>query len=140
MEKREYDAIIIGGGLAGLVTGTALSKRGKKVLLLEKGHMLGGYQVYFKRDDFTIEPCLHLTAETGEGSAISQILTQLDMGDDIQFSRLDPVSAFLFPDERIIIPQDSWSFVDSLKRKFPEEADGIAQRTPGTVVLVYVQQ
>src|SRR5512143_2445831 len=38
----KYDAIIIGGGHNGLVTGAYLAKAGRKVLVLERRHVLGG--------------------------------------------------------------------------------------------------
>lgn len=37
----QYDAIVIGGGSAGLMAGIAASKEGAKVLLLDKGDKLG---------------------------------------------------------------------------------------------------
>ena len=45
-----YDCIIIGGGLAGLSAGVRLSLGGKKILLLEQRHRLGG-RTYSYRDD-----------------------------------------------------------------------------------------
>ena len=38
----KYDAIIIGGGHNGLVTAAYLARAGKKVLVLERRHVLGG--------------------------------------------------------------------------------------------------
>ncbi|HSF81982.1 MAG TPA: NAD(P)/FAD-dependent oxidoreductase [Anaerolineales bacterium] len=43
--RKEYDAIVIGGGHNGLVNAAYLAKAGKKVLLLEKRHVLGGASV-----------------------------------------------------------------------------------------------
>ena len=43
--SNEYDAIIVGGGHNGLVCGAYLAKAGKKVLILEKRHVLGGAAV-----------------------------------------------------------------------------------------------
>jgi phytoene dehydrogenase-like protein len=40
-----YDAIIIGGGHNGLVTAAYLGRAGKKVLVLERRHVLGGSAV-----------------------------------------------------------------------------------------------
>lgn len=42
MSKHHYDAIIIGGGHNGLVNAFYLAKSGKKVLILEQRHMIGG--------------------------------------------------------------------------------------------------
>jgi phytoene dehydrogenase-like protein len=42
---REWDAIIIGGGHNGLVTAAYLARAGKKVLVLERRHVLGGAAV-----------------------------------------------------------------------------------------------
>jgi len=44
MAKR-YDAIIVGGGHNGLVTAAYLAKAGRRVLVLEKRHVLGGAAV-----------------------------------------------------------------------------------------------
>lgn len=41
----KYDAIIIGGGHNGLVTAAYLARAGKKVLVLERRHVLGGASV-----------------------------------------------------------------------------------------------
>jgi phytoene dehydrogenase-like protein len=42
---KSYDAIIIGGGHNGLVTAAYLARAGKKVLVLERRHVLGGAAV-----------------------------------------------------------------------------------------------
>ena len=45
MTTKKYDAIIIGGGHNGLITAAYLAKAGKKVLVLEKRHLVGGASV-----------------------------------------------------------------------------------------------
>ena len=42
---RVYDAIVIGGGHNGLTSAAYLSRAGKKVLVLERRHVLGGAAV-----------------------------------------------------------------------------------------------
>jgi phytoene dehydrogenase-like protein len=48
----EYDVIIIGGGLSGLMAGFTAAKRGKKVLLLEKHTTVGGLAAGFWRKGY----------------------------------------------------------------------------------------
>lgn len=43
--RQEYDAIVIGGGHNGLVNAAYLARAGKKVLVLEQRHVLGGASV-----------------------------------------------------------------------------------------------
>lgn len=43
--KKSYDAIVIGAGHNGLVCASYLAKTGKKVLVLEKRHLVGGAAV-----------------------------------------------------------------------------------------------
>jgi phytoene dehydrogenase-like protein len=43
--SKSYDAIVIGGGHNGLVTAAYLARAGKKVLVLERRHVLGGAAV-----------------------------------------------------------------------------------------------
>jgi len=47
--KPEYDAIVIGSGLAGLTCANMLARDGYSVLLLEQHHRLGGLATWFKR-------------------------------------------------------------------------------------------
>ena len=43
--NRKYDAIIVGGGHNGLTAAAYLARGGKKVLVLERRHVLGGAAV-----------------------------------------------------------------------------------------------
>ena len=47
--RDHYDAIVIGGGLAGLTCANALAKSGHSVLLLEQHYNFGGMATWFKR-------------------------------------------------------------------------------------------
>src|SRR3982751_6686342 len=45
MSKQKYDVVIIGGGHNGLINAAYLARAGKKVLVLERRHLLGGAAV-----------------------------------------------------------------------------------------------
>jgi phytoene dehydrogenase-like protein len=55
----EYDAIIIGGGLAGLTCANMLARAGHSVLLLEQHYKLGGLATWFKRKEHIFDIALH---------------------------------------------------------------------------------
>ena len=44
-----YDAIVIGAGLGGLSAATLLARNGRKVVLLERHNVPGGYATSFVR-------------------------------------------------------------------------------------------
>lgn len=54
-QTEEYDAIVIGSGIGGLVTATQLAVRGARIILLEKYVVPGGSSSYFLRDGYTFD-------------------------------------------------------------------------------------
>lgn len=57
--KQEYDAIVIGAGLAGLTCANMLARGGRTVLLLEQHHNLGGLATWFRRKGHIFDVALH---------------------------------------------------------------------------------
>ena len=55
----KYDVIIIGAGLGGLTAGATLTRRGRKVLVLEQHNIPGGCATTFKRNGVIYEVGLH---------------------------------------------------------------------------------
>jgi len=55
MEKREADTIIVGAGLTGLTAAFYLARAGKRVMVLEKAHHIGGVIRTIHRDGFMFE-------------------------------------------------------------------------------------
>ena len=87
----KYDVIIIGGGLGGLTAGAVLSKKGKKVLLIEQHFMVGGAATIFKRKDINIEVGLH-EMDFGEyGYDVKR-----DLFDFLKLDNITPALGFSF--------------------------------------------
>ena len=54
LSKENFDAIIIGSGIGGLVTASQLASKGARVLVLEKYIIPGGSGGSFKRKGYTL--------------------------------------------------------------------------------------
>jgi len=71
-EDTNYDAIVAGAGISGLLTALALSKEGKKVLIIEKSDVLGGNCRTYEVNGYHIDTGPH--AITGLDDGPLQIL------------------------------------------------------------------
>ena len=60
-----YDVIVVGGGVAGLIAAAYLSKAGKKTLLCEKEPACGGLVNSFTRDGFTYDGGIRAMENSG---------------------------------------------------------------------------
>ena len=59
MQNENYDAIVIGGGISGLMSALVLSKHGNRVLVLEKDGVVGGNCRSYSIDGFTVDTGPH---------------------------------------------------------------------------------
>ncbi len=65
---REWDAIVVGAGIGGLVTAALLATRARmRVLVLERHHELGGLTQTFRRRRFGWEVGVHYVGDVGGG-------------------------------------------------------------------------
>lgn len=60
-----WDAIVIGSGIGGLAAAAALSKRRRRVLVLEQHSVAGGLTQTFRRQDWTFAPGVHYIGGVG---------------------------------------------------------------------------
>ncbi|MDO9098385.1 MAG: FAD-dependent oxidoreductase, partial [Candidatus Methanoperedens sp.] len=63
----EYDVIVAGGGISGLMSALALSKHGKSVLVLEKDGIVGGNCNSYMVDGFQVDTGPHAITHLREG-------------------------------------------------------------------------
>ena len=61
----KYDAIVVGGGIAGLTSAAFLAKAGRSVLLCEKEDACGGLLNTFERDGFFFDGGIRATENSG---------------------------------------------------------------------------
>jgi phytoene dehydrogenase-like protein/ferredoxin-NADP reductase len=125
---KDYDAVVIGGGLGGLSAAAHLSVKGKKVLLLEKHCVPGGYASSFNRGRFEFDASLHELSGVGHEGRRGPLwdhLEECDVANRVEFLEIPEFYRSIFPDFDITIPGDREGFEEVLCEHFPREAEGI---------------
>ena len=125
--KERYDVIVIGSGLGGLTCGALLAKNGFNTLILEQHTAPGGYCTSFKRKGFTFDAAVHFLEGVGYGGGLYNILSELEIENELEYHTMDPVYKVVYPDESIAIPADLNEYIALLSSKFPTEKQGITR-------------
>jgi prolycopene isomerase len=122
-----FDAIVIGAGMAGLMAGNALVKKGRRVLMLEKHAMPGGCTTNFERKGFRFEASTHVINGCEPGGMIYQQLAKIDAQNRIEFIKLGSFGRIV--DEvrgsEFDLPWELGEHVEMLVEQFPHEEAGI---------------
>jgi all-trans-retinol 13,14-reductase len=67
MSSTGYDVIVVGAGISGLLSALALSKEGKKVLILEKENYVGGVCRSYEVEGYTVDTGPHIITRLDKG-------------------------------------------------------------------------
>lgn len=76
IKQKKTDAIIIGAGISGLFIALALSKEGKKVLVIEKNNFPGGNCRTYKMGGYSVDTGPHAITGVGDNQPISQLMNE----------------------------------------------------------------
>lgn len=115
-----YDAIIVGGGIGGLVAGNYLAKAGLKVALFEQNCKPGGYMSSFQRGSYTFDCGL---TSFGSNGIVFPILRELGVGAQLQFT---PVKRALVTDQFAVRVDTSLAALKAaLLDAYPAERSGL---------------
>ena len=119
----EFDVIVIGSGMGGMTTATALSRLDHKVLLLEQAQVIGGLTHTFTREGFSWDVGLHYCGIFGHDQFAGRILDWLS-GGTIEFHSIGTVYDTLhFPDDfDIPVGRPAEAYKMELKDRFPDNA------------------
>lgn len=123
----EFDAIIIGSGIGGLVTATQLAAKKAKVLVLESYIIPGGSSGYFERSGYHFDVGASMIFGFGDRGT-TNLLTRALAAVDMKVETIpDPVQVHYHLPENLELKvhQDYEKFLQELISKFPQEAVGI---------------
>jgi phytoene dehydrogenase-like protein len=125
-----FDAIVVGGGLGGLVAGGLLAKSGVKTLLVERNQSVGGAASTFRVGELIVETSLQATSDpTSPSDPKHQPLRDLGVLDAVEWVRAGslyevrggPVG------EPLLLPDSFDGAREALTSRFPRQARGIRE-------------
>lgn len=131
-----YDIIIIGSGLGALSTASIMAQLyGKRVLVLERHYVIGGFTHAFKRPDksrgagnkakYEWDVGVHYIGGMAEGER-DRGLFDFITGSKLKWNRMpDPFEKFHYPDFDFDMYGDPQRFRDDLVARFPQEEANI---------------
>ncbi|WP_294213481.1 NAD(P)/FAD-dependent oxidoreductase [uncultured Chryseobacterium sp.] len=127
--KKEYDILVIGSGLGGLVSALILAKEGMKVAVLEKNNQYGGNLQTFSRNKKIFDTGVHYLGGLSEGQNLYQYFSYLGIMDDLEIRQMDEngYDHITFGGDATAYPhaQGYENFIAHLSHYFPEEKENI---------------
>ena len=125
--KDNFDAIIIGSGIGGLVTASQLAAKGAEVLVLEKYIIPGGSGGSFKRKGYTFDVGASMIFGFGKEGYTSLLTRALKDVNEKCETIADPVQLeYHLPNGfSISVDREYEKFIYKLSEQFPHEREGI---------------
>jgi len=123
-----YDVIVIGSGLGGLTAAALVAQAGRKTLLIERNHEVGGAAATYKIGDLVVEAALHQTPDPRNPiDPKHRILNRLGVLEDVEWIstgavyevRGGPVGA------PFVLPEGFAQARSALLERFPSARAGI---------------
>ncbi|MFA5337978.1 MAG: NAD(P)/FAD-dependent oxidoreductase, partial [Candidatus Omnitrophota bacterium] len=123
--KNQYDAVIIGAGVGGLVCGCYLVKAGMKVLIVEKNARPGGYCSSFLRNGFSFDACVHSLGSLRKDGIIKRVLQELNVDTSFTIKRYEPSDIIVSLDYKVCFWNELNRTIQEFQNSFPKDAKHI---------------
>lgn len=119
---KEYDAVVIGAGMGGLMAGVNMAHKGKKTLVLEQHNVPGGFATTFVRGNYEFEATLHEMLDVDfveKNCYVRKILNEL--GVKCEFKRVPEAYVLIVPDQNlnVCVPFGVDAFINCVEKEVP---------------------
>lgn len=125
--NQEFDVIVIGSGIGGLVTATQLAAKGAQVLVLESYLIPGGSSGYFEREGYRFDVGASMIFGFGEKGTTNLLTRALAAVNVSQETIIDPVQIhYHLPNKlNLKVERNYDKFLQNIIAYFPHEEIGI---------------
>ena len=120
-----YDAIIIGAGIGGLVCGCYLAKAGLKVLIAEQHDKPGGYCTSFRRRDFLFDAAADCFGAYRSNGIVRKVAQDLAIEERLDVLCPDPSNIVVTPEHTITFWNEREKTLEEMRSVFREEGDRV---------------
>ncbi len=124
---KNFDYLIIGAGISGLIQATILAQEGAKVCILEAQKIPGGFLQTFSRKKYKFDTGFHYIGGTNPGKPLRKYLEYLGIFKNLPIQNYPKECFFEVSagDKKLSIPSSFSDFIQKLKVCFPQDSKGI---------------
>ncbi|MET0243415.1 MAG: NAD(P)/FAD-dependent oxidoreductase [Flavitalea sp.] len=125
---KDFDVIIIGSGVGGLITANLLAMQGCRVCVLEKNKQVGGALQVYVRNRVIFDTGVHYLGGLDKGQNLYKIFDYLGIMQGLKLKKMPEIfdRIIIEGDEKVYeLHQGYENFIQGLLKDFPEEENGI---------------
>jgi all-trans-retinol 13,14-reductase len=126
-----FDIVVIGSGMGGLVCADILCREGYRVCVLEKNKQLGGCLQTFVRDKVIFDSGVHYIGSLSKGQTLYQIFKYLGLMDALKLEKMeeDGFDKIIIGGDKkeYLFAQGYEHFIHKLSADFPGEENAIRE-------------